>query len=120
MYIKDLGLNPPEIRPYGSNHHDALRISLDGRMLSYENLQNGEGSKYGCYRFCDAEGKTPKEDPDFVIYGADAYFNIGGFMTSEEEEILKLYYDMSKSMQKAVKNIMLVANGKEIADERRE
>ena len=33
-------------------------------------------------------------------------------------EILDLYFGMSKSMQKAVKNIMLVANGKEIEDER--
>ena len=29
-------------------------------------------------------------------------------------EIIKLYFGMSKSMQKAVKDIMLVANGKEI------
>lgn len=120
MYIKDLGMKQPVIRPYGSNHHDSLRISPDGRTLSYENLQNGDGSRWGDYRFCDEEGHTPEEDPVLTEYGADAYFNIGGFMDANDEEILKLFYGMTESMQKAVKDIMLVSNGKEIADERRE
>ena len=120
MYIKDLGMKHPVIRPYGSNHHDSLRISPDGRTLSYENLQNGDGSRWGEYRFCDEEGHTPEEDPDLTKYGADAYFNIGGFIDANDEEILKLFYGMTESMQKAVKDIMLVSNGKEITDERRE
>lgn len=78
MYIKDLhtGL----VRKYGTNRHDSLRISNDGRFLTYENLQCGDGSRYGDYRFVvDEEGHIPKEDEVLAEYGADAYFNIGGF-----------------------------------------
>ena len=47
MYIKDLTTG--EVRRYGENHHDSLRISDDGRCLYYENLQNGDGSCAGDY-----------------------------------------------------------------------
>ena len=77
MYIKDLTTG--KVRPYGANRHDALRISSDGRTLSYQHLQNGDGSLYGDYRFTDDEGRVPAEDDTLVRYGADAYFNIGGF-----------------------------------------
>ena len=78
MYIKDL--QSGEVRKYGSNHHDALRVSQDGTILSYENLQNGDGSRFGDYRFCDEDGLIPEEDVVLVKHGADAYFNIGGFV----------------------------------------
>jgi len=78
MYIKDL--QGGEVRKYGSNHHDALRVSPDGTILSYENLQNGDGSRFGDYRFCDEDGLIPEEDEVLVKHGADAYFNIGGFV----------------------------------------
>ena len=42
MGIKDMLTG--KIRKYGTNHHDALMISEDGRYLVYENLQNGDGS----------------------------------------------------------------------------
>lgn len=117
-YIKDLGLKTGVvIRPYGSNCHDSLRISPDGRYLTYENLQNGDGSKYGAYRFCDEEGKTPEEDLDLIKYGADAYFNIGGFVSDNDLEILSLFYGMSDSMQKAVVEIMKVTQQKSGFDE---
>lgn len=111
-YIKDMGINPPRIRPYGTNCHDSLEISPDGRTLSYYNLQNGEGSKYGDYRFCDDEGHTPEEDEVLIRHGANAYFNIGGFISNDDEEILNLYYGMSESMQKAIKDIMIVTQEK--------
>ncbi len=80
MYIKDLttGL----VRKYGTDSHDALSISPDGRTLSYENLHNCDGSEFGNYRFTDEEGNTPEEAaekkniPEIVV---DSYFNIGGF-----------------------------------------
>lgn len=79
MYIKDL--TNGVVRRYGGNIHDSLRISSDGRTLSYANLQNGDGSRYGDYRFVvDENGETPEEDEVLRVYGADAYFNIGGFM----------------------------------------
>ena len=77
MYIKDL--TNGKVRKYGANHHDSLVISEDGKTLSYENLQNEDGSKYGDYRFCDEDGVIPCDDEVLMRYGADAYFNIGGF-----------------------------------------
>lgn len=78
MWIKDLSNG--RVFRYGHNPHDSLRISDDGRTLSYENLQNGDGSEYGEYRFVtDVNGKTPKEDETLLAYGADAYFDIGGW-----------------------------------------
>ncbi len=81
-YIKDL--QSGNIRPYGSNHHDSLLISKDGTYLTYEHLQCGDGSIAGDkensgFVFCDDEGHTPEEDEILCKYGADAYFNIGGW-----------------------------------------
>ena len=87
MYIKDLETGT--VRKYGSDRHDSLRISDDGRVLSYYNLQNGDGSQWGDYRFCDDEGHTPEEDETLVKYGADAYFNIGGWRDEEPAELLQ-------------------------------
>lgn len=80
MYIKDL-LNG-SVRKYGSDHHDSLTISGDGRRLTYYNLQNGDGSCVGNYVFCDEDGLTPDEAAEkykCVEYATDSYFNIGGF-----------------------------------------
>lgn len=76
-YIKDLTTG--NVREYGADRHDSLCISESGRYLSYYNLQCGEGSAYGCYRFTDENGKTPEEDEDHNRYGEHEYFNIGGF-----------------------------------------
>lgn len=78
MYIKDniTGI----VRLYGTDCHDSLAISEDGKHLSYYNLQCGEGSKYGSYSFVtDETGTLPKDDEDLIEYGAEAFFNIGGF-----------------------------------------
>lgn len=78
MWIKDLQTGT--VREYGKNCHDSLRISGDGRTLTYYNLQNGDGSGYGDFRFVvDPEGHTPDEDETLIKYGADVYFNIGGW-----------------------------------------
>ena len=84
MYIKDL--TDGSVREYGTNQHDALMISEDGRTLSYENLQNSDGSRYGEYRFCDENGLTPEEDEVLMQHGADAYFNIGGFSSKTDDK----------------------------------
>lgn len=71
MFIKDniTGI----VRLYGTDCHDSLAISKDGKHLSYYNLQCGEGSKYGSYSFVtDETGTLPKDD-------AEAFFDIGGF-----------------------------------------
>ena len=93
MYIKDL--QPGIVRPYGTNSHDSLVISDDGRTLSYYNLQNGDGSRYGDYVFCDDEGKIPKEIDVYIERGADIYFNIGGFDNAViAEDINSIYPDI--------------------------
>ena len=86
MWIKDM--HTGKVRMYGDDVHDALQISKDGRTISYANLQNGDGSRYGEYRFVtDEEGKIPAEDETLCKYGADAYFNIGG--TNEWQKVLR-------------------------------
>lgn len=86
MWIKDLQGN--KIREYGTDCHDSLMISDDGRTLSYCNMQNGDGSRYGDYRFViDENGNVPQDDFELIKYGAEAYANMGGFENSFEEQL---------------------------------
>lgn len=71
-----------EVFEYGINIHHALKISENGGCLTFENLQNGDGSLQsgdGGYSFVLDDGKTPKESisPDAV--NGVTYANIGGF-----------------------------------------
>jgi len=77
MLIKDL--QSGTVRKYGSDCHDSLAISQDGRTLSYYNLQCGDGSKYGDFRFVMEDGEVPQDShtPDAMY--CECYFNIGGF-----------------------------------------
>lgn len=59
IYIKDL--QSGRIFEYGKNCHDRLVISEDGRSLHYENLQNGDGSCCGDYRFYYEKPKIETE-----------------------------------------------------------
>ena len=81
MFIRDN--ENGNVRLYGTNHHDSLRVSPDGKRLYYENLQNGDGSEGGGYSFVTDEGVVPKEDSVLSRHGADAYFNIGGFADAD-------------------------------------
>lgn len=92
MYIKDM--TNGHIRKYGEDCHDSLVISNDGRTLSYYNLQNGDGSKYGDYRITDEEGKIPTEIEEHLRYGANIYFNIGGFKERLGVNKMQLIYDI--------------------------
>lgn len=83
MLIKDLLTG--KVREYGTNGHDALVISDDGKSLSYENLQNCETS-FGSYRFVTENEVIPQDDMTYLRYGADAYFNIGGFRKEEHHD----------------------------------
>lgn len=82
MYIKDTYTG--NVRKYGTDQHDSLRISNDGTCLTYEHLQCGDGSiegdkEHSGFLFCDDEGYTPEEDEVLCRYSADTYFNIGGW-----------------------------------------
>lgn len=77
MLIKDLETG--SVREYGKDCHDSLAISPDGRSLSYYNLQCGEGSRYGCFRFVMEDGEVPDDSQTPDAIHAECYFNIGGF-----------------------------------------
>ena len=89
MLIKDLQTG--RVREYGTNSHDSLEISQDGRFLSYYNLQCGEGSSYGDFRFVMSDGKVPCESETAEAINDCCYFNIGGF--PDEETILKRFLE---------------------------
>ena len=84
--MKIIDLTTGEVFEYGSDKHHALRISGDGKALTFENLHNGDGSMCGNYRFIDdCDGKIPNETECYK-YGADSYFNIGGFQKQEGKQ----------------------------------
>jgi hypothetical protein len=114
MWIKDLHFN--ETRLYGADCHDSLIISNDGRTLAYYNLQNGDGSRFGDYRFAaDENGLTPEEDIALARYGADAYFNIGGF---KDRKLIKDLEEMIKSNDIDDRYFEGVRHGLELAIDR--
>lgn len=82
MYIRDNTTGV--VREYGSDKHDSLVISEDGKTLYYYNLQCGEGSKYGAYSIVtDERGLIPLHDEKI---GLDtAYANIGGFHSKKQK-----------------------------------
>lgn len=89
-----------EVRQYGTNHHDALVISDDGRYLYYENLQNGDGSRGGGYSFVtDEKGNTPIADEDLQKYGAEGYADIGGFKRIRHEGYEQAKADMMAKLE---------------------
>lgn len=77
--MKILDTTNGNIHEYGSNQHDSLEISSDGRTLTYYNLQCGDGSQFGTYRFVMEDGKIPAESQTEDARYSECYFNIGGF-----------------------------------------
>lgn len=90
--MKILDLQTGTVHKYGSNQHDSLAISEDGRTLSYYNLQNGDGSSLGDYRFVMDDNKIPSESQTADALHCESYFNIGGFDKSldVDERIFKI------------------------------
>ena len=71
-----------EVFEYGTNIHHALMISANGGCLTFENLQNGDGSLEsgnGGYSFVLDDGKTPEESTSPDAVNGATYANIGGF-----------------------------------------
>ena len=77
--MKILDLQTGRVHEYGDNCHDSLYVSSDGRYLTYYNLQNGDGSGAGDYRFVCDDDKVPAESQTADAIHAEVYFNIGGF-----------------------------------------
>ena len=90
--MKILDLQSGLVHKYGSNPHDSLAISEDGRTLSYYNLQCGDGSSLGDYRFVMDDNKIPSESKTADALHCECYFNIGGFdkLPDVDERILKI------------------------------
>lgn len=77
--MKILDTQTGAIHEYGTNGHDSLHVSQDGRYLTYYNLQNGDGSGVGDYRFVCDDNKVPSESETADARHANVYFNIGGW-----------------------------------------
>ena len=74
IYIKDKETGV--VREYGSDQHDSLIVTGDGKYIEYYNLHNGEGGgDGGSYIFCDKDGKTPDESDNRDM----EFINVGGF-----------------------------------------
>ena len=80
LYIKDNV--DGTIHEYGSNRHDSLLLRDDGSIV-YQNLQNGDGSEYGSYQFCDRDGSDPRGDN----WNGDPLLDIGGMKNPLEDYI---------------------------------
>ena len=92
--MKILDLQTGRVHEYGDNCHDSLYVSNDGRYLTYYNLQNGDGSGVGDYRFVCDDDKVPAESQTADAIHAEVYFNIGGFnrfkwFSIDREEMLE-------------------------------
>lgn len=77
--MKILDLQTGSIHEYGTSGHDSLYVSTDGRYLTYYNLQNGDGSGVGDYRFVCDDDKVPAESETADARHCEVYFNIGGW-----------------------------------------
>lgn len=77
--MKILDTQTGDIHEYGTDGHDSLRVSQDGRYLTYYNLQNGDGSGVGDYRFVCDDDKVPSESETADAIHAQVFFNIGGW-----------------------------------------
>lgn len=110
ILIRDNQSREKTVKEYGTDQHDALMISEDGRCLYYENLQNGDGSMFAGYTFVLEDGKPPQESNSDEAYYGQAYANIGGFGDREEARKLskrfcdKVIVDAEIQMFKAEEN----------------
>lgn len=77
--MKILDLQTGRVHEYGENCHDSLALSEDGRSLHYYNLQCGDGSRWGDYRFVCDDNKVPAESKTADALHCEVYFNIGGW-----------------------------------------
>ncbi len=92
--MKILDTQTGDIHEYGTDGHDSLRVSQDGRYLTYYNLQNGDGSAYGDYRFVCDDDKVPAESETADARHANVYFNIGGWHKRPQGELAKEVWEL--------------------------
>lgn len=112
MKIKDL--QSGNIFEYGGCH-DSLAISQDGRTLSYYNLQNGDGSKYGDYRFVMEDGEVPADSKTPDAIHAECYFDIGGrfdglYAKGRNDMAKEIYSNLMTEISKLISSDMSKEN----------
>lgn len=111
--MKILDTQTGAIHEYGTDGHDSLYVSRDGRYLTYYNLQNGDGSGVGDYRFVCDDNKVPEQSETAEAIHADVYFNIGGWHKSTRAEKLYTQEDLNSSITKAITDMSKVLTEKE-------
>ena len=107
LYIQDI--NSGRVFEYGKNCHDKLLISEDGRCLTYYNLQNGDGSCVGDYRFFY---EKPEDETDF---DADEWARMVKHQSISEllaEERKKVVQEIRESIIKSLENGIVRKNPK--------
>ena len=86
MYIRDNITG--RVWEYGTDKHDSLVISEDGKTLYYYNVHNGEGSRFGTYSIVtDERGLIPLHDESLGL--ETAYANIGGFGEKKRKQTIQ-------------------------------
>ena len=96
LYIQDV--ESGTVFEYGANCHHRLVISEDGRTLSFYNLQNGDGSSVGDYRFYY---EKPEDETDF---DADEWARM-----VEHQSISQLLAEERKRVVKEIKKLIVEA-----------
>lgn len=102
------------IHEYGTDRHDSLIISGDGKYLIYENMQNGCGSVFQDegYSFVTENDVPPCDDDKAYLYGTEVA-NVGGF--SENDHIVRMIMDKLRNY--ALKEIVVDEFGGEFTQE---
>jgi len=94
--MKILDLQTGRVHEYGDSGHDSLYVSQDGTTLTYYNLQTGDGSKYGDYRFVCDDNKIPAESQTADARHCEVYFNIGGWPERPHGKWIGVVYSTNK------------------------
>ena len=110
LYIQDVVSG--RVFEYGKNCHDRLLISEDGRSLTYYNLQNGDGSCVGDYRFYY---EKPEDETDF---DADEWARMVKHQSISEllaKERKKVVQEIKQRLCRFEDTLINLGNGKEDA-----
>lgn len=100
LYIQDI--NSGRVFEYGKNCHDKLLISEDGRCLTYYNLQDGDGSCVGDYRFYYEKPKIETEEDKRYAYDIDEWArmvkhqSISELLAEERKKVIERIRDLAE------------------------
>ena len=113
LYIQDI--NSGRVFEYGKNCHDKLIISEDGRCLTYYNLQCGDGSCVGDYRFYYEKPKIETEEDKRYAYDIDEWARMVKHQSIKEllaEEIKRVVQEIREPIIKSLENGIVRKNPK--------